>query len=940
MRKLCTLLLAICIATVSFGQNMLLNPQDPIKLDSLVKIGHLDNGLTYVIRHNANPEHRAEFYIATNVGAINETPAQRGLAHFLEHMCFNGNKDFPGNTMMSYLEKKGLIFGANINAMTGVEQTIYILQTIPTDSKAMIDTALVILQNDAHFVKNDPSEIEKERGVIVEEWRSGNSASRRQSEEQRKILFKGTNYADCNIIGDDKCILGFDPKELVSFYQTWYYPANQAIIVVGDVDVNYVENKIKELFSVIPKKENPPVKETVKVPDNTEPLVNVFSDPETGSTSVNIVIKQEPIPSQYKPLGLYQVISLSKDLMSSMLRERFSDAAKEPGSVFSDAGAAYVQLATIMDGLIFYAMPKDDKGLATVKELVKLMRQAGQFGFTQEELDRAKANILRSYQSAADKAATRTNGQLAMQYVNYFLEQEPYVDPVYMNEVVKQYIPQITLQQLNMMIKGLVSKENNVVLYACPKKDGVNIPTDAEVLASYNDGYAAELKPVAANAVNEPLIDVAAVKGGKVKKEESGFAGSKTWILSNGVKVHLYPTDIQKDKISFKLEQKGGMSILPIDVLPNFEENVQAFYQQNAGVSKFSQSKLDKILAGKDVSVANTVGPLTSGILGGGSSKDLETMMQLVYLYYTQPRCDAAEFETSMSQMKSIASNLGSNPDFRFSEENEKVANNNSPRHFFFGSDLLGKVSAAGIKKGLDMLFGDAAGSEVYIGGDFKPEEIKPFVEKYLGALPVKSKAARNYVNHKMFMAPGMREDVFDFDMKNPQTSAAIYYTGPMQNTKDNTIQLRAMSYILEMRYIESLREENGGTYSPSVDGYISFGPNERYNFNVTFQTQYEKSKDLIEKVHKGIENLAANGPTDEELTKTIESFKKNIPEKKKRISYFMNLIEEYYSWGKDMSDSDALINKNVTKETVQKMAQLLVNNKNRTEIVMNPKVK
>jgi zinc protease len=940
MKKLFTLLLAICIATVSFGQSMLLNPQDPIKLDSLVKVGHLDNGLTYIIRHNANPEHRAEFYIATNVGAINETPAQRGLAHFLEHMCFNGNKDFPGNTMMSYLEKKGLIFGANINAMTGVEQTVYVLQTIPTDSKAMIDTALVILQNDAHFVKNDPAEIEKERGVILEEWRSGNSAQRRQAESQFKVLYKGTKYADCNVIGDDKCIQGFDPKELVSFYQTWYYPANQAIIVVGDVDVNYVENKIKELFNVIPKKENTPVKETIKVPDNTEPLVNVFSDPETGATSVNIIIKQEPIPAKYKALGLYKAVNLSKDLMVSMLNERFSDAAKEPGSVFSAAGADYVQLVTVMDGAYFYAMPKEGNGLATVKELVKLIRQAGQYGFTQDELDRAKTNLLRGYQSAADKAATRTNGQLAIQYVNYFLEQEPYVDPVYENEVVKQYVPQITLQQLNMMIKSLITKENNIILYTCPKKDGVHVPTDAEVLSSYNDGYAAEVKPIAANAVNEPLLNASAVKGGKVKKEEAGFAGSKTWTLSNGLKVHLYPTDVQKDAIQFRLEQKGGKSILPMEVLPSFEENVIAFYQQNAGVSKFSQSKLDKILAGKNVSVGNTVGPLTSGIVGSGSTKDFETMMQLAYLYYTEPRCDAAEFENSMSQMKSIASNLGSNPDFRFSEENERVLNNNSPRFFFFGKDLLDKVSAANIKKGLDMLFSDAAGSEIYIAGDFKPEVIKPFVEKYLGALPVKSKVARKFVNHNMYMAPGMHEDVFEFDMKNPQTSAAIYYTGPIQNTKDNTIQLKAMTYILEMRYIASLREENGGTYSPSVEGYISLGANERYNFNITFQTQYEKSKGLIEKVHKGIEDLAANGPTNEELTKTIESFKKNIPENKKRISYFMNLIEEYYSWGKDMTDSDALINKNVTKDTVQKMAQLLVNNKNRSEIIMNPKGK
>lgn len=940
MKKLFTLLLAISVATVSFGQSMLLNPQDPIKLDSLVRVGHLDNGLTYYIRHNSNPEHRAEFYIATNVGAINETPAQRGLAHFLEHMCFNGNKDFPGNTMMSYLEKNGLVFGANINAFTGVEQTVYVLQTIPTERKALVDSALVILQNDAHFVTNDPKEIEKERGVIVEEWRSGNSASRRQSESSMKALFKGTKYADCNIIGDDKCILGFDPKELVNYYTTWYYPGNQAIVVVGDIDINYVENKIKEIFSVIPKKENPPVKEEVKVPDNEEPIINVFSDPETMVTSCSVIIKEMPVPKEYKSLGAYYGIDLMKSLMTSMMRERMDDASKEAGSTFTSPFAGYQSLASILDGLTYGAAAKNNDGVAELKGIVKVMRQIGEYGFTQDEFDRAKANILRGYQAAADNAATRTNGELAMQYVNHFLELEPYADPAYLNEVVKQYIPMITLEQINMAVKQMISKKNSVVLYSCPKKDGINVPTEAEVLAAYNEAFAAEVKPVANNEVKEPLLDPLKIKGGKVVKEEKGFQNSTTWTLSNGLKVHLYPTDVEKDNVYFSLRQKGGLSILPLNLLPNFEDNIYALYRMNAGVGKFSQSKLDKILAGKNVSMDDHVNALTSGVSGSGSPKDFETLMQLAYLYYTQPRCDSTEFENGMARAKAYAANIESDPDFHYYAVQAKISTNNSPRTFVFGKDLLSKVSPSGLKKGLDMLFNDAVGSEIFISGDFKPADIKPFVEKYIGALTVKSKKIRNYVDHKMEYAPGMKEDVFEFPMKNPQTTATIVYSGPMVYSKGSEIALRAMTYILEMRYIASLREENGGTYSPSIGGNLEFVPSGRYYFSVNFQTQFEKSKGLIEKTHKGIEDLAANGPTEEELLKTTESFKKQIPEQKKRLGYWSNVISNFYIWNIDIVTTDEMINKNVTKESVQKMAQTLVNNKNRTEIIMNPKGK
>lgn len=937
MRKMFLLLLALCVATLSYGQSMILNPQDPVKLDSLVRIGHLDNGLTYFIRHNANPEHRAEFYIATDVGAINETPEQRGLAHFLEHMCFNGNKDFPSNTMMSYLEKNGLVFGANINAMTGVEQTIYILQTIPTERKAMVDTALVILQNDAAYVTNDPKEVEKERGVIVEEWRSGNTSQRRMYEDLMKYLFKGTKYASCNVIGDDKCILGFDPKDLVNYYKTWYYPANQAIIVCGDIDPDYVEAKIKELFGAIPKKENPPVKEVIKVTENDEPIVEVYSDPEISNAQAMVMIKMDPLDENYKPLGIGVLNNLIKSMISQMASERMTDASKEPGSTFSGPYAGFNNMAKTMDVFMYASIPAEGKGAASVGDMIKVIRQIKEYGFTQAEFDRAKANLLRQYQSEEDKAATRTNGQLAMQYVNYFLEKEPFADPAYMNSVAKQYMDQVNLKMINMTVKELLSSKNNVIFYSCPKKEGVVIPTNEEIAAASKAAFSAEVKPMANNEVMEPLIDAAKIKGGKVVKESKGFMNSTVLKLSNGLEVYLYPTEIQKDKVVLNMFQMGGKSVLPVNLLPVFEENIFASYQSNSGVAKFSESKLEKIISGKDVAVSNFVGDCTSGISGSSSSKDFETMMQLTYLYYTQPRCDSAEYAVGMAPLKSFAVNMESSPEIKFYQESEKVSTNNSPRAMIISKEMIAKANAADTYKGLKELFNNAAGSYIFLVGDFKIEEVKPLIAKYMGALPAKAEKSRTFVNHKMFYAPGENEKVFDFKMKNPNTTVSIVYSGKMARNHDNSLQLRAMTYVMDMRYIQSLREEEGGTYSPSVDGSITTAPEENYIFSVDFETQFEKSKKLIDMTHRGLEDLAANGPTDEEMKKTIETFKKNIPESKKRVGYYLNKLSDYYAWGKDMTDSEDAINKNVTRENIQKMAQLLVNNKNRSEVIMNP---
>lgn len=934
MKRFFFLISFVLVAALSFGQQ-----QPPVMpLDPSVRVGHLDNGLTYFIKHNANPDNRAEFYIATNVGAINETPAQRGLAHFLEHMCFNGNKDFPGNTMMSYLEKNGLIFGANINAMTGVESTVYTLSTIPTDRKNLVDTALVILQNDAAFVTNDFGEVEKERGVIIEEWRSGNTAQRRQQEALFKVLYKGTKYADCNVIGDEECLLGFDPQELVNFYKTWYYPGNQAIIVVGDVDVDYIEGKIKEFFSVIPKKEQEPVKEVVNIPGNEEPLTMVFTDPEIMATSLLYINKQPALPKQLRNTQMYFMLDNVKSVIRMIINERLSDESKKADAPFTSASFAMMNFIETMDGVYFQATPKPGKIKESLDKSMEIIRQAQKFGFSQDEFDRAKANILRSYQAQEDRAATRRNNELAMQYVQYFLDNAPYCEPSVENQMAQMIFSQLTVDAINqMMAQGIISLENSIIGVVAPKKEEGTLPSEAQLSDWLKTAFQAEVQAPKGEEIAKELIDPATIKSGKVKKEEKGYQNCTVWTLSNGVQVYLYPTDVLKDAVSFSLIQDGGQSVLPQELLPSFEDNVRYFYAANSGVGQFPANTVRKMLAGKNASAMTFVNDDHSGINANSSPKDMELALQLMYLHFTQPRCEDTEFETTMSQMKSIAENIGSNPEFQFQEMLAHAMTNNSPRTVVFSKELVEKVNTADIRKGNAMLFGDAAGAKLFVVGDFEVEALKPLVEKYIASLPVKSKKARTIVDHKLYPADGINEVTKAVKMENPNSYVYVVYQRPQLKNLENSIITRAMTYIMNMRYITSLREEDGGTYSPRVSGQVSSLPNERNYFTVSIETSKEKAPVLIEKIYAGIEKLAAEGPTDEEMGKTIEMMKKNIPESKKNPSYWSNLLENYYLYGYDIELTEEKIDKFVTKENVQNAAKAIISAGNRLTVVENP---
>ena len=591
-------------------QAMAALPNDPA-----VRIGHLDDGLTYYIRHNALPAQRAEFYLATNVGAIQEEPDQDGLAHFLEHMCFNGTKHFPEKGILDYLRSIGAEFGRNINASTGFEETQYMLNNIPVQRETVVDTCLMILCDYAHFVNNDPVEIDKERGVIIEERRQRRNAQWRTMERSLPYYFKGTKMENCTLIGRQESLETFKPESLVNFYRTWYHPDMQAVVVVGDVDVDRTEAKIREIFSTIPKSQNPKAKEHLKVPDNQEPIVGIITDPETTIPTVEMIWKSEAMPEQFNPTVIGQTQELLKMLIGRIMAERFADIVSQPDSPYLQG---IVDISSLIyediDAVMGEVALKEDNLLPGFKAFYTEVERMKRFGFADDELERAKTDILTAFENAVNKAPTRRNPQFIGPILSNFFDKEPILDPETELQLGKQLLASINAQVLSMLAAQMITDENLIVLYSGPEKEGIATPTAEQLLQVIAEVKASEIKPLEGEEIASEFLDPALLKGSKVKKTAKAIYGATQWTLKNGVKVIVLPTDYTKDQILLNLNKDGGLSLVANEDLPSMDQNIVALYQSNTGVAGFSGTQVSKMLTGKSVSVTPYIGQLETGI--------------------------------------------------------------------------------------------------------------------------------------------------------------------------------------------------------------------------------------------------------------------------------------------------------------------------------------
>jgi len=930
MKRFIFSIAAIFAAVVAFGQTVL--PNDPA-----VKTGKLENGMTYYIRHNDKPAQRAEFYLATNVGAYQEADDQDGLAHFLEHMCFNGTKNFPGKALLDYLQSIGAEFGRNINAATGFEQTYYMLNNIPVIRESIIDSCLLVMHDYSHFVTCDPAEIDAERGVILEEKRQRSDAQWRMFEKSLPYLYGDTHYARRTLIGGEEQLKTFKYESLTNFYKKWYQPDMQAIIVVGDVDVDAVEAKIKSIFSDIPAPAVPTVKEEPKVPGNAEPIVGIITDPEARNSRIDIYWKSEPIPFEFKNTDIALTNDVIMSYISLIMSERIADIASKPDAPFFDAAFMEYQLNNVcntMNGIVVF---KDGDALNAMNAFMLEVEKMKRFGFTEGEVERAKTNIISSYEKAAEAADTRQNSQLVQPLINHFFDNIPYMEPQMELQLIQMLCSQINADILNQVVAQLCPDQDIVVLYQAPEKEGVSHPTEGQLVEILKNVKNAEIKANVEEAVNEPLIS-AKLKGSKVKKAAEGLYGATEWTLKNGLKVVVLPTQYKQDQIIMKLDLEGGQTLIATEDMPSFEENIWGLYQMNTGVSKFSASTLRKMLAGKQVSVAPYIDAFNHGIQAVTTPKDLETALQLAYLYFADPRFDEAEYETGIQQIKALLPNLMTNPDFLFQNELNKTIYDNNPRQIVLTAETLEKANLATIERVYRELFKDVAGATLTVTGNVDLATFKPLVEKYMGSLAKGKKASKINEANMINRAEGKVENIVRLDLATPKSTVYQVYTAYMPVDTKTEVVLSAASYVLDMVYTKTLREEEGGTYGASSAMNVRRIPNERASIMVAFDTNVEKSPKLRELAIKGLKDLAENGPTQEQLTMALENFKKNLPEQKINNSFWLSALEAHEEYGIDYNAEYEAALDAVTVEDVKKVLQQVLASGNFMEIVLMPK--
>ena len=910
----------------------------PLPVDKNVRIGQLDNGLTYYIRHNKLPENRAEFYIAQKVGSILEEPQQRGLAHFLEHMAFNGTKNFPGDDkglgVIPWCETVGIKFGTNLNAYTSIDETVYNISNAPIDRTGVLDSCLLILHDWSNYILLKDDEIDKERGVIREEWRSRNSGMLRVYTDLLPTIYQGDKYADCMPIGSIDVINNFPYKDIRDYYHKWYRPDLQGIVIVGDIDVDTVEAKLKAVFADVQKPVNPAERTYYPVTDNKEPIVAIGTDKEVDDPSIEIYFKQDATPDSEKNNVGYLASQYMTSMISSMLNARLSELVQSANPPFTRASSYYSDffVAKTKEAFALSASSKADGIETALKTLLQETERARRFGFTESEYARARANYLQSLESAYNEREKTKHGSYVREYVQNFLNGEPIPGIEAEYAMMNQLAPNIPLQAMNMVMQQLVPDSNQVVIIAGPAKEGLKYPTKEEVINLLKGMKDLDLQAYVDKVSDEPLMKEAP-KGGKIISEKEGdIYGSTKLVLSNGVTVYVKKTDFKADEIRMKGTSLGGKSIFPDKDALNFAvmDNVIAV----GGLGNFSQVDLTKVLAGKKVSVNAGLGATTENVFGTCSPKDFETMMQLTYLTFTAPRKDAEAFESFKNRMKAQLESAQANPLSSINDSLQKAMYNNHPRVVMMKPEMVDQIDYDRILEMYNDRFKDASDFTFYFVGNIDLETAKPLIAEYLGALPAINRK-ETFKDTKMSIRKGVYKNEYAKEQQTPTATIVFLYSGKAPYTLKNDILLSFATQVLDLVNTEEVREKDGGTYGVNCFGDLQKYPKEQLLLQIVFQTDPAKKDKLAGIVVDELKKLAAEGPSDVHLQKVKEYMLKKYADNQKENGYWMNNLNDYFYYGMDMTEGYTDIVNSITAKDIQKFVSDLLKQGNEIEVTM-----
>ena len=912
--------------------------QQPIPTDPEVRIGKLDNGLTYYIRHNAWPEQRAEFYIAQRVGAIQENDDQRGLAHFLEHMCFNGSEHFKGNDIVKWCETIGVKFGRDLNAYTSIDRTVYNISNVPTTREGIIDSCLLILHDWADGLLLEPEEIQKERGVIHEEWRMRTSAQMRMLERDLPKLYPGSKYGHRMPIGLMEIIDNFKPQVLRDYYEKWYRPDNQAVIVVGDFDVDKVEQKIKELFSPIKMPENPAPVVAEAVPDNAEAIYVIDKDKEMPYSIVSLMMKSEPIPEEIKGDVQYLFVEFMKDAAMGMLNDRLSESAKKSDCPFLEGSADFKKYLFSKTKFAFdlSALPKEGQTEAALKALVVEGRRAAEFGFTATEYQRYKQTFLSELEKDYSNKDKRYNNEFCKAYTEHFLEKDPIpaIDMYY--QIMKQVVPMIPLEGINAMMKELMpaNDSNLVVLNMNQEKEGAVYPTVEGLKKAIAEGRALQIEAYVDNVKNEPLI-AQKPKAGKIVKEVAGKKFDyKELTLSNGATVILKKTDLKKDEVKLVSEGFGGSSIYGEHDFANikmFDDVIEA-----SGLGNFSHTELEKAMAGKIAEAKFVLGTDRANITGSSTPNDVETLLQLVYLYFTNINKDQESFDNTMKTTELMLNNKSLEPQAVFSDSVTVTLSAHDKRQAPLNKDDLKKVSYDRILQMAKEQTSNAAAFTFTIIGNFDEATIRPLIEQYLGALPSQKTIVKGKDVNKRFS--GEVKNNFTRKMETPKAIAVMVWTNEaMAYTLDNIVRADMMGQILTMLYTEKIREEASAAYSVMAFAGISRDDYRTEGQVFVYCPMKPEKGDVATKIMLDEVNNMVKSVDQEKLGKVKEYMLKHIDDQAKTNDYWIRQIGHLRDYGVDTHTDYKKTVEAQTPETIAAFAKELLKSGNRAEIIMMP---
>ena len=931
IQKIKLTLILLIISITGYCQNFDL--KSSVILDPKVRTGVLDNGMKYYICGNKLPEKRGEFYIVTNIGAIQEDDDQNGLAHFAEHMAFNGTKNYPKKSLLNYLETIGVKFGENVNAGTGVEQTMYNLSNVPLTREGIIDSSLLILHDWAHYISFEPQEIDLERGVIREEWRQYGSAEERMGNELDPIVFKDSKYAKRNVIGDTAVINHFKYETIRNFYNKWYRPDLQAIVLVGDFDVDAIEAKVKKLFSSIPKVENPAFKEEFQVPDNKEPLIGIASDKEATATTISVYFKHNNIKPADKNLGFMR-IQYVRNFINSMFGQRMNELSRKENAPFVFAYCYYSGFTRTKDAYIGYTQAQPNQGIKALTAILTEMERMKLYGFTAGEFERAKANYFRTLESRYMDRNKRKNNEIVYPIITNFLTNNPNPGIEFEYGFAKEIVPTITLEEINNTAKQYVTVENTIVTVTGPARSDITLPTEKEILNVIATYKSAKIDPYVDNLSGKKLLEKLPPAGKVTATAENTNLGTKEWTLSNGMKVIIKSTDFKEDELLIRGYSEGGLSQLKdADVLSG---SFLGAVVSQMGIGEFSLTDLTKMLAGKRANVSVSLGEAFENINGRTSPKDFETALQLIHLYFSKPRWNDVEFKTFMDKQKAYYQNADADPRKAFYDTINVVESNHSPRNIPLSFSNLDKISFEKIKTIYNERFADPGSFTFQFVGKINPDEVKPLVEKYLASLP-SVKRAEKYKDNGVRPPKGKVVVDFKKENKTPRTSVYVALNGKCDFTESDRLNWLAFSHILDLRYTETIREEQGGTYGVDVYGSIEKRPEASFGLYIIFDTDPLKADMLKDIVHRELKKIVDNGPTEVDLQKAKEFFLKQRQENLKENNWWNTMIYNSTVDNINMVTGYEEMVKALTTKSLQDYAKKVLTQGNIIEVVMRP---